>query len=65
MTFFLLGYGQQASYGQNYPQQGYGQQGYGNGNSYANWTQQYYNQAYGTGAQGWGQVRSFLSYYVH
>jgi hypothetical protein len=58
----LLGYGQQANYGQNYPQQGYGQQGYGNGSNYANWTQQYYNnQAYGTGTQGWGQVRSCLS----
>jgi len=52
-------YGQQSSYGQNYPQQGYGQQGYGNGGNYANWNpQQYYNQAYSTGTQGWGQVRS-------
>lgn len=53
------GYGQQSNYGQNYPQQGYGQQGYGNGSNYANWNpQQYYNQAYGTGTQGWGQVRT-------
>jgi hypothetical protein len=58
----MLGYGQQANYGQNYAQQGYGQQGYGNGSNYANWTQQYYNNpAYGTGTQGWGQVRICLS----
>ncbi|XP_069692636.1 heterogeneous nuclear ribonucleoprotein U-like protein 1 isoform X2 [Periplaneta americana] len=55
------GYGQQANYGQGYPQQGYGQQGYGNGN-YANWNQQYYNQAYGAGTQGWGQANADGSY---